>query len=207
VAATSDVRHRGISLSDDRPAVRLSASYDNPSGVYVGAAALAGPTAHDGVQPLGYQANLGYARQLGTGRSVDVGVLHYDMTQHLATRYRVRYSEAYAGFATDHLTARVYYSPDYMGEHVETLYGEVGGSWRLSPNWRAVGRVGALTPLHPGVAAEIRKPQLDLSLGVARRLPSAEVQLAWTSASRAMEYPTGNRQTRNALVATLSYYF
>ena len=204
---SSDIRYRGLSFTDGRAGLRLTATYDHPSGVYAGLSALGSATGHDGVQVLGYQANLGYAGRTARGASWDVGVSNFDVTTHTYNRYRNQYAEAYAGFSSRNVSAHVYYSPNYFGGRVDTVYVDLSGTLRPSETWSLIGHVGSFTLLNPLPGFAGRKTRYDLKLGVAAKLKSSEVQLAWTSLPQGTNYPPGQPQKRNALVLSATYFF
>jgi uncharacterized protein (TIGR02001 family) len=173
-AVDSDYRIRGVSFSDGRPAASLSLSYDHGDGLYVSATGVAGQTDSEGVKPLGYQANLGYAVRTRRGWSLDLGVSTAGYTQYLYPRRRLSYSEVYAGVSTGAISAHLYWSPDYLGQHVQTLYGEVDAAVALRPNLKLFGHAGLLAPLDGQPASPERSPRYDLQAGVALAVGPAE---------------------------------
>jgi uncharacterized protein (TIGR02001 family) len=206
-ALTSDYRYRGFSLSDGRPAFTATVTYDQRAGGYLGLAGVGAATARDGVQALGYQAYAGYAAHLSADTSWDVGVTHSDLTEYITPRYRVRYSEVYAGIAAQHLSAHVYYSPDYLGEHVDTLYASLDGSLNRAADWRVFGHVGVLAPIRRGAGSEIHAAQYDLRAGVARRIKDWEAQVSVVGFGPGADYPPGHRQSRETLLVGVTRYF
>lgn len=203
----SDYRYRGVSLSDRMPALSVTAAYDHPSGAYLSLEGVAADTAHDGVRALGYQAYAGYAQRFGDGASWDVGVTHYDLTGYFQPRYRAKYTEVYAGVAWPVVSAHLYYSPDYLGEGEATLYGSLDAAANRGAGWRLFAHAGLLAPVRTDAGSDIRRPQLDLRAGVARRLAGFELQLAATAVGPNADYPTNHRQSHEALVVSVSRAF
>ena len=142
----SDFRYRGFSLSDGRPAIDLSVSYDHPSGAYLAISGIGEATRDDGAQLLGYQAYLGFARRTRSGASLDIGVSNTRLSEYAWPHSRLEYSEIYAGVSWKDVSAHVYYSPNYLGDHWSAVYLDLSGTARLSPNWRLFGHVGVLQP-------------------------------------------------------------
>lgn len=177
-AIDSDYRVRGVSFSDDKPAASLSLSYDHGDGFYAGFTGVAGATDSDGIKPLGYQANLGYAVRTREGWSLDLGVSTAGYTQYLYPRQHLRYSELYAGVSAGGVSAHLYWSPDYLAQHAQTLYGEVDAVTTLKPNLKLFGHAGLLAPLAGGTAWPSRRPRYDLKAGVALELGAAELRVA-----------------------------
>jgi hypothetical protein len=136
-----------------------------------------------------------------------VGVAQTDITEYYMPRDRIRYTEVYAGVAGRNLSAHIYYSPNYLGEHVGTIYANVDGAMSLSPDWRVFGHAGVLAPVERTRGSELKDPQYDVSVGVARRIGPMEVQLSGVSVGPNADYPANHPQSRNALVVSAAYYF
>ena len=175
IAAESDFRFRGSSLSSERPVATAQAAYDHPSGIYANASAT-------GVHRDGHAAllnllgNVGYARRLSPSASLDAGLVH--------SRYRwgdlpnpsSERTEAYVGLAVSDFAARLSYSPHYFENGMQMLYAEVQGGFEPLPRWRLSAHVGALTFLEgPGVSG---KSRYDWRLGVSRSFGALELHSA-----------------------------
>ena len=72
----SDYRYRGVSLSDDRPALQASLTWEHDSGVY---ANLWGSTIKEDGEPLKAEVDLtaGFAAELPLGVILDVSATYY----------------------------------------------------------------------------------------------------------------------------------
>jgi uncharacterized protein (TIGR02001 family) len=204
----SDYRYRGVSLSDEKPALTLTVTYDHASGAYVGVSSIGALSARGAPRWLGYQAYVGYAHRVGPEASWDVGLTATDVAQYGASRSRVRYGEVYGGLSWKSLSAHVYYAPDYLGQGASALYTDVDGAIRPAKHWRLFGHVGLATPLESATARRaIRRASYDLKAGVAASVKNLEVQLAWSEYGPSAEYFTGERQPRDALVVSATYSF
>jgi uncharacterized protein (TIGR02001 family) len=206
-ALDSDYRIRGVSFSDGRPTGSLTISLDHSSGLYAGATGVVGDTDHSGIRPLGYQANAGYAVRTAQGWSVDAGVSTAGFTQYLNRRELLTYSEIYAGVSAGSVSAHLYYSPDYLREHVQTLYGEVDAAVRIRPNLRLFGHLGLLAPLSGRDAAELNGPRYDLEAGVAADVKQLELRLAWSRAQSGARDLPAYFEGGDAVVASASVAF
>ena len=202
----SDDQYRGHSLSDRRPALGLNISYDHISGAY-GGASLILPTHDAELSRLGLVGYAGYVARLGTGPALDVGVTDSSLIGYRYPKHRVDYQEVYAGLLGDHLSFHAHYSPNYFHSGLQTLYVDLDGAVRPTDDWRVFGHVGALTPLSGLVAHGSRKERYDLSLGVARKLPHAEVSLVWSRTTPVVVLPGGRPQDRAALALSAAYFF
>jgi uncharacterized protein (TIGR02001 family) len=203
----SDLRIRGLSFSDRRPVVSLALTYDHSSGFYAGATAYAGPTEHSGVQWIGYQIDVGYAGRIGsTGPGWDAGVANTELTQYLDHKYTANYTEIFGGVSGRNVSAHLFVSPDYLGEHVVTAYLDLEGAIHPAPRWRLFGHAGVLAPLGR-CDPELVRTRFDLRAGVAREFDHVELQAAWTHISPRTDYPLYYDQVSDAFVASVSVFF
>jgi uncharacterized protein (TIGR02001 family) len=175
LAVESDYRLRGYSLSEGRPAATLQLGYDHPSGLYLnGSASLTWPDGEPRL--LGTQLNLGYSKRLGPDVVIDAGLLRADYRPGYDSGLRRNYSEAYLGATVNRVSARIFYSPDYLRDDVSTLYGEIETFLEPAPDWRLSGHLGGTAYLgrarpYPGT----RSAQYDWRLSLSRELGSVEI--------------------------------
>jgi len=199
LSADSDYRYRGISLSRQRPVVRLDLAYDDSSGAY-GGASLIGmrDEAYDRLG-LSYVAYAGYAWQPQRGPSWEAGMTD----THIRNGADYDYNEVYGGIITRGFTVRLYYAPHYYGSHMHTLYSEVSTSRRLAPNLRAFLRAGLLTPLN----GPYRRERYDARAGLALSLGRYEFQAAWSRTNPLGGYWPRRPDKGDALVLSASRFF
>ncbi|MYM25623.1 hypothetical protein GTP46_23610 [Duganella sp. FT135W] len=129
----SNYLYRGISLSSDKPAARLALNYDDAAGWFAGGQVVTGQLAvetHRSAQWTGYA---GYAQRLPSGLAWEAGVTAYDFPR----RPNWNFHEAFIGLAGDSISARLHYSPDYLGMGERSLYGELNGGWALASRLQA----------------------------------------------------------------------
>jgi uncharacterized protein (TIGR02001 family) len=115
VSIFSDDRFRGYSLSEARPVGILDLSYDAPNGLYGTLSGSVVASRHDGLQPLRFAINGGYARRLRSGLTLDLGAVHSRYSEYSGIASDRYYTEVYAGVAGKLLGARISLSPDYIG--------------------------------------------------------------------------------------------
>jgi uncharacterized protein (TIGR02001 family) len=207
IAAQSDDRFRGVSLSDGQPTLSLSVSYDHESGLYGGLTAVAVATERSGPQALGYVAYLGYAHRLDPTASWDVGVTNSDVSVYVHRKYSYNYTELYAGFTKGSISLHLYYSPNYFFEDTSTLYVDLDGAFHPIKAWRLFGHLGVLAPLGAPPPASPAGAQVDLRAGLAREFRRVELSLAWSAAAPSPVYPAIYRQPRNAIILSATYFF
>lgn len=180
LAAVSDYRYRGVSLSDARPAASLSLSYDHPSGLYAGTQLIAAQPRGQGAEVVANLTYAGYVARRGRGPAVDLGAIRYDLTSYGSRKRTVDYGELYVGLVGDHLNAHLYYAPDYYQSGVRTLYADLAGGFRPTPAVRLFGHVGVHAPVGGRKRPQARKVRYDFRAGTALDIGAAELSLSWT---------------------------
>ncbi len=192
-------------MSDQKPALSLNVSYDHRSGAYLGGVITGGPTRYDGMEVLRHVTYAGYAITPRRGPSFDVGVSNYHVADYRVRRRTVDYTEVYAGVLTDHFSVRVHYAPDYYDTGAKTIYADLGASLRPAESIRLFAHAGLLTPVggRPGA----RRKRYDFSAGISKQFARTQVSATWTNIDPQVIYANGDRDKRNALVLTASYFF
>lgn len=226
----SEYRIRGVELSDGEPDLRLSLSYDHPSGAYAGATLIGGETASDGSHLLGYVAYAGFAVRSDSGLTWDLGTTTSQINLYLpiypaaysilpvgyggtATRsgstastfhYRADYTELYGGVSWRATSVHLYVSPEYLGQTLRTAYLDVTETVRPMTHLRLFAHGGALTPLGGSAGPGSTRERFDLGAGAVWELHHAEIQLAWSAISPQIQYPSGYPQPRSAVILSVT---
>ncbi|MEJ8812773.1 TorF family putative porin [Variovorax ureilyticus] len=202
IAFLSDDRYRGISLSQEKPTLRLSAAYDHEDGWFGGGSLtevmLYRPRWQ--VQVLGYA---GYAGRLSDRFGWEAGatVVHFGADSHYD------YLEAFGGLSGERWNTRLHYSPDYFGSDVRTAYAEFNVGLPISPLVRVTAHAGALMRIG-GAPVEGRRVTFDGSLGLAMARDAWEAQIAWVAGGRSAIYPTAyGRASQGTLMLSASLSF
>ena len=198
IAFMSDYRYRGVSLSDDKPTLRLSVAHDGPGGWY-GGASLAGVSlepARRQLQLLGY---IGSAGQLSDRLGWEAGAI----AVHFGVDSQYDYQELFTGVHGDLWSMRLHYAPDYFGSAMRSAYGELNVGLRLSQTTRAMAHAGALMRVG-GSPVEAERLHLDASLGLAVALDAWDVRLDWIAGSRSGIYPVAYGRAHGTLVLGMS---
>jgi hypothetical protein len=221
----SQYRFQGVALTHGEPDGRISLSYDHSSGAYGGVSMIVGNTDGKGVQPLGYMGYAGFAKQTAGGVSWDVGVTNADITMYLPTtitefspqagaftrkyvrHYNFDYTELYAGVSKNDISARLYISPDYLGQRLTTAYLDVTGAIRPTTHLRLFLHAGLLTPLSDGSGTNVAREHFDFSPGGAWEFRHAEVRLTWSATTPRVDYPVGWPQKRDVFVLSATQFF
>ncbi len=221
----SQYRFQGVALTRGEPDGRIGLSYDHPSGAYGGVSMIVGNTQGDGVQPLGYMGYAGFAKQTPGGMNWDVGVTNADITLYLPAemavsspqygvsiqkyirRYNFDYTEVYVGISKNDLSARLYISPDYLGQRLRTAYLDVTGAIRPTTHLRLFMHAGLLTPLSDGTGSNVAREHFDFSPGGAWEFRHAEIRLTWSATTPRVDYPVGYPQKRNVFILSATHFF
>jgi len=118
VAFTSDYVSRGISYSDNDPAVQGGFDWSHPVGVYAGiwgSSVEFGTPAH-----VEMDVYIGVTRPTSIGAAWSVGLAYYTYPG----ASNLNYGEIYAGIAFPRLSAKLWYANDYAGTHGKEFYAE-----------------------------------------------------------------------------------
>ena len=195
----SDARLRGYSLSAGRPVGQLDLSYDDPSGFYAGLSASL--VAYHGVKPLGLQENIGFAKRLTGGPTVDVGIVNSNYSRYSGHDRSLSYTEVYAGLIGRTVASHVYLSPNYFDSGVWTLYGQVDAGVRPAKKLKLSGHVGALTYLRGGLDNRLH---YDWRIGASRELGRLSTELALSSGGPGRDFYDHGFHNRTTLVLSIS---
>ena len=204
----SDYRYRGITLSDRKPAAQLGLTYDDPLGWYAGASGstvrLAPPAGPN------FQATVfaGFASRVASGISLDAGADYSVFTGAAGDDY----AEVYLGVASENVSARIYYSPDYFGQHASATYGEINAVQPLFDRVSLLVHVGFLTtraysPYSP-YGPRSTQNVVDGRIGLGANFDLFRLELAWVGISNAnIAYPIAGSRSPNTVVLTVSHAF
>ncbi|MBV8211157.1 MAG: hypothetical protein JO133_13970 [Burkholderiaceae bacterium] len=201
----SDDRFRGVSLTHGRPAAQMEVTYDDASGWYAGAFGSNvefDPADGQQAQISGYG---GYALRLQRGWSADAGAAYSTFSKDSDYRYL----ELHAGVSNEAASARLYYSPNYFGGSIHTLYAELNGSYRISERFRLIGHAGLLQAFSGATdRTGGTHPHADFLAGAEIQIAALRLQLGRVFADGANSiYPVVSDQAHGVLVARLSWSF
>jgi uncharacterized protein (TIGR02001 family) len=205
VSIFSDDRFRGYSLSDERPVGTVDLSYDASNGLYGALSGSAVATRHEGLQPLGFQLNAGYAKRLSPTLTLDLGITHAHYFTYASRGPGKDYTEAYAGLGGKLLSGRISISPDYLKRDLWTAYGEINGNVPAGKELHFTGHVGMLIPFESRVDYQRYRPEFDWRLGVARDFGPVTVSIVWSGLQRGRDLYQERSYGRRALVFGVAY--
>lgn len=208
VSLESDYRFRGPSLSDRRPALSLSLSYDHPSGFYAGGAAIVTDSRYNGVEALGFMEYAGFAKRVNDRIAVDVGVSNANLKRYNADRKgELNYTEVYAGVVGSNLNLHGYFSPNYVRAGVDTYYLDLGGVVHPWDKWRVFGHLGYFGAANDQARAFGIRHRYDARVGVAREFKRLDLHVTWAGYGPQTVRPGLPPPNRSAVVFGATYFF
>ncbi|MFZ6676161.1 TorF family putative porin [Undibacterium sp. Xuan67W] len=185
VAVVSDYLYRGISLSNNKPVPQVNLVYDDPQGWYLGgfASKVKINNQNNGEDQLLFYG--GYSQRMESGVVWELGA-----TNSLFPKVsNFNYAEIFAGITIDNLNARIYWSPDYIGQSVKTAYIEVNGDRQIRTYLDIFFHIGLLRSLSAATTyTAINRP--DARIGFGTNFAAWKLQLAWNI--------TGKNSSRNS---------
>jgi uncharacterized protein (TIGR02001 family) len=155
VAAVSDYRFRGVSLSDKKPALQGQIDWNGDSGVFAGMFVSTVRLGSNGDNPgLSFQPFVGYSAPLSSTWSWSVGVAGYLFTGAVSGG-SPDYAELFARLGSEKLQFGAYLSNDYAGTGAPSAYFSASTSRSLTDTVSLIAHVGLLVtgtadPYHSG---------------------------------------------------------
>ncbi len=204
VSVVSDYRYRGISLSDNAAAFQLGVAYDDLQGWYAGTFASTVTSATYGTRGVQSISFAGYSWRMPSGLSLEAGADYSAVT---ATP-RYNYSEAYAGFAFQNVSGRLYFSPRYFGQDSSAVYGELNVAQPWLEHVRVLVHVGVLGSNANKRYGNPPGPLVDAAAGLEIDWEGFRVQLSWVGVNHSSgAYAITGIERRSGAVVSLSRSF
>lgn len=200
----SEARLRGYSLSAGHPVGQLDLSYDDPGGFYGSLSGSLVVSSEYGLRPLGLQENVGYAKRLGTGPTMDVGVINANYSRYTGYERSTGYTEVYAGLVGKIFSSHIYVSPNYFHSGTWVAYAEVDAGIRPARKLRLTAHVGTLVPLESSYASRV---QYDWQIGATREVGPLSFHLALSAGGPGRDFYEGSWHHRRALVVGATCVF
>tara|TARA_B110000483_G_scaffold86574_1_gene106925 strand:- start:1472 stop:2188 length:717 start_codon:yes stop_codon:yes gene_type:complete len=181
VALTSDYKFRGISQSDESPAIQGGLDYAHDSGFYVGTWASSVDFDTNGA---GYDGSLELDVYAGFGNTIgdsdfgyDVGVMYYAYPGDDGAEGD--YFEVYGGLSWKDLSLSVAYSDDYYAETGKFYYVAGDYSFSFAETWTLDLHAGYNSFDEEGFLSDGADQYWDYSVGVGVSLPGLDLSLAY----------------------------
>lgn len=181
VSLTSDYKFRGISQSDESPAIQGGLDYAHDSGFYVGTWASSVDFDTNGA---GYDGSLELDVYAGFGNTIgdsdfgyDVGVMYYAYPGDDGAEGD--YFEVYGGLSWKDLSLSVAYSDDYYAETGKFYYVAGDYSFSFAENWTLDLHAGYNSFDEEGFLSDGADQYWDYSVGVGVSLAGLDLSLAY----------------------------
>ncbi|MEM9254830.1 MAG: TorF family putative porin [Pseudomonadota bacterium] len=210
VALTTDYRFRGISQSDEEPAVQGGFDAEFGPGFYIG---TWGSTvdfdtneAVDGSLELDYYA--GWAGNIGDSDfGVDIGYYYYDYPGDDGSP-EGDYQEIALGLSYSDLSFTIVYSDDYYAETDEFWYFAGDYSFNVAENW-SIGLHAGYNMLEEdgGFLSSDEDGYWDYSVGVTWSVVGVDLSVAWVGTDLDDDDVFGTDWADDTVVGTISKSF
>ncbi|MGY1457530.1 TorF family putative porin [Luteimonas sp. A534] len=141
VVAASDYVWRGVSQTQEDPALQIEAMVEHQSGFYVGAFA-SNVDFGDGEDGIDHEVNayIGWAGELGGGTELDVFLSRVAYPGHNGSDYDIDYTEIEATLGiAEHYHVGVAYSPDIFNLDAKGWYYYAGAAFPLGDSGFTLG--------------------------------------------------------------------
>ena len=129
VGLFSDYIFRGISFTDDKPAIQGGFDYAHSSGLYAGT--WASNLSIDGETNIEIDIYGGFANEFGeSGIGYDVGMVRY-IYPGTNSDQDIDYNEYYGGLSYSYFSATVFYTDDWSNTGEDEIYYKLGFDYDL----------------------------------------------------------------------------
>ena len=179
-ALVSDYRFRGISQSNEDPAVQAGFDYAFENGFYVGTWG----SSVDFQSLEGFEGSLeldfygGWGRDVGENSSIDLGYIYYAYPGD-DSGVDGDYQEIYFNYGWRDLSLGVAYSDDYYGSSSDFWYLQANYDWGFAENWNLALHVGYNSFDEDIFLSSDKGHYYDYSVGLTWSVVGVDLGLAW----------------------------
>ncbi len=197
-AATSEYMFRGISQTDDRPAIQAGAGYSFSNGLYVGGwVSNVDFGSADEDTDAEIDTFIGWNGDLGP-TNLDVQLVRYNYVgEPDGVDYAYNELIGKLTFAESY-SATLGYTNDYLNTSTDSFYAAVGGSWDVGAGVNLTAGLGYTTVQGP------EDGYLDYSVGANRDFGPVNIGLGYVGTDNTAEDLFGKDNTEDKLVLTFS---
>lgn len=200
-AATSEYFFRGISQTDDRPAMQAGAGYTFANGLYLGAWGSNVDFGEFDSTDAEIDTFIGWNGDVADGVNLDVQLNRYNYVgEPDGVDYAYNELIGKATFA-DTYSVTVGYTNDFLATETDSWYGAVGGSWAVGNDFNITAGVG-YTTIDDALSSE--SGYVDYSVGVNRDFGAVNVSLNYIDTNRAGANLFGEDNAENKFLLTFS---
>lgn len=200
-AATSEYFFRGISQTDDHPALQGGVGYSWTNGLYVGAWASNVDFGHSDPTDAEIDTFVGWNGDVSDKVNLDVQLVRYNYAGE-PDGVNYAYNEL-VGKATiaENYTVTLGYTNDYLNTDTDSTYLGLGGSWGIGKDVNLTASVG-YTTLDNDIATE--DGYFDYSVGVNRDFGPVNVGLGYVGTNGDADNVFGKDNAEDKVVLTFA---
>jgi uncharacterized protein (TIGR02001 family) len=197
-AATSEYLFRGISQTDDHPALQAGAGYSWSNGFYVGGwVSNVDFGAADQDTDAEVDTFIGWNGDLGS-TNLDVQLVRYNYVGE-PDGVDYAYNELIGKLTfAENYTATLGYTNDYLNTSTDSIYAALGGSWEVGAGVNLTAGLGYTTVEGP------EDGYLDYSVGANRDFGPVNIGLSYVGTDGTAEDLFGDDNTEDKVVLTFS---
>ena len=198
-AATSEYLFRGISQTDDHPAIQAGAGYSWSNGLYVGAWASNVDFGEDTDAEV--DTFIGWNGDVTESVNLDVQLVRYNYVgEPTGADYAYNELIGKATFAENY-TATLGYTNDFLNTDTDSFYGAVGGSWEVGHDINLTAGLG-YTTVDSDLAPE--NGYIDYSIGANRDFGPVNIALGYIGTNNDGESLFGEDNAEDKFVLTFA---
>ena len=180
IALVSDYKFRGISQSNENPAIQGGFDYGFENGFYLGTwgSTVDFDSTGDFNGSLELDVYGGWGTDIGENSSIDFGYIYYAYPGD-DNGLDGDYQEFYANYGWRDLSLGVAYSDDYYGSSGKFWYLQANYDWAFAENWNLSLHVGYNDFDEDVFLSSDKGHYTDYSVGVSWSIAAVELGLAW----------------------------
>lgn len=198
-AATSEYMFRGISQTDDHPAIQAGAGYSWSNGLYIGAWASNVDFGDDTDAEV--DTFIGWNGDLSDSVNLDVQLVRYNyLGEPDGTDYAYNELIGKLSFAENY-SVTLGYTNDFLNSDTDSIYTAVGGSWEVGKGINLTAGLG-YTTVDNAVSSE--DGYLDYSIGVNRDFGPVNIGLGYIGTDNSGESIFGEDNAEDKFVLTFA---
>ncbi len=198
-AATSEYMFRGISQTDDHPAIQAGAGYSWSNGFYVGAWASNVDFGEDTDAEV--DTFVGWNGDLTDAVNLDVQLVRYNYVgEPDGVDYAYNELIGKLSFAENY-SATLGYTNDFLATETDSIYVAVGGSWEVGNDINLTAGLG-YTTVDEDLSSE--DGYIDYSIGVNRDFGPVNIGLGYIGTDNSAENLFGKDNAEEKFVLTFA---
>lgn len=195
-AVTSEYMFRGISQTDDQPAIQAGAGYSFTNGLYIGA--WASNVDFGDATDAEVDTFIGWNGDIAEKVNLDVQINRYNYVGE-PSGVDYAYNELIGKFTfAENYSATLGYTNDYLNTSENSIYTAVGGSWGVGHDINLSAGLGYTSNSGP------YESYLDYSIGVDRDFGPVNVALGYVGTDKKAEDLFGKDNAEDKFVLTFS---